>query len=97
MQNLEITKLLLDWNRGDQGARDNLIAPVTDELHQIARNYLSRERVDHTLQATALINEAYLRLIDQENVRWQNRAHFFAIAAQIMRRILVDHARAQCC
>jgi RNA polymerase sigma-70 factor, ECF subfamily len=88
-----ITQLLIDWSSGNENARGKLIPLVENELRLIANRYLSNERPDHTLQATALINEAYLRLIDQKNVQWQNRAHFFGIAAQMMRRILVDHAR----
>ena len=91
----EITQLLAEWNNGNESARDELMPLVEDELRRIAARYLSGERQDHTLQATALINEAYLRLVDQKEVQWQNRAHFFAIAAQLMRRILVDHARSR--
>jgi RNA polymerase sigma-70 factor (ECF subfamily) len=89
----EVTHLLLDWSRGDQAALDKLMPLVYGELRRMANRYMRRERSGHTLQATALINEAYLRLVDQQNVQWQNRAHFFAISAQLMRRILVDHAR----
>ncbi len=89
----ELTQLLLAWSEGDRAALDKLLPLVYDELRRLARHYMSRERAGHTLQTTALVNEAYLRLIDQKQVRWQNRAHFFAIAAQFMRRILVDHAR----
>jgi RNA polymerase sigma-70 factor (ECF subfamily) len=89
----DVTELLLAWSNGDRQALDKLIPMVYDELHRMAKRCLHRERADHTLQATALVNEAYLRLIDQNKVTWQNRAHFFAIAAQIMRRILVDYAR----
>ncbi len=88
-----VTQLLLGWSNGDKEALDKLVPLVYDELRRQAARYLRRERVGHTLQTTALINEAYLRLIDQKNVHWQNRAHFFGIAAQLMRRILVDHAR----
>jgi RNA polymerase sigma factor (TIGR02999 family) len=88
-----ITRLLADWSRGDEGARDALIPLVYDELRLIARRNLSRERPDHTLQSAALVNEAYLRMVRQETPNWQNRAHFFGVAAQIMRHILVDHAR----
>jgi len=88
-----VTQLLLGWSSGDKEALDKLVPLVYDELRRQAARYLRRERVGHTLQTTALINEAYLRLIDQKNVHWQNRAHFFGIAAQLMRRILVDHAR----
>jgi RNA polymerase sigma factor (TIGR02999 family) len=88
-----VTQLLLDWNRGDREALDKLIPIVYAELRLRAARYLRRERPGHTLQTTALIHEAYLRLVEQREVRWQNRAHFFAISAQLMRRILVDHAR----
>jgi len=88
----QVTQLLLDWRGGDQHALDALTPLVYDELRRIARRYLQRERPGHTLQSTALVNEAFLKLIDQQ-VSWQNRAHFFAMAAQFMRRILVDHAR----
>jgi RNA polymerase sigma factor (TIGR02999 family) len=88
-----VTKLLVDWCGGDQRALEQLLPLVMEQLKDQARRYLDRERSDHTLQATALVNEAYLRLIDQSKVRWQNRTHFFAVCAQIMRRILVDHAR----
>ena len=90
-----VTTLLLDWSRGDKAALDQLIPIVYDELRRQAARYLRRERLGHTLQTTALIHEAYIRLVDQRNVRWQNRAHFFGIAAQLMRRILVDHARSK--
>jgi RNA polymerase sigma-70 factor (ECF subfamily) len=89
----EITQLLAEWTSGNQEALDKLYPLVYDELRRIARRYMSRERKGHTLQTTALINEAYLRLVEQRNVRWANRSHFFAIAAQIMRRILIDYAR----
>lgn len=88
-----ITKLLVEWSDGNQSALDELYPLVYDELHRLARRYMSRERTGHTLQTTALINEAYVRLVDQRNVHWANRSHFFAISAQIMRRILIDHAR----
>jgi RNA polymerase sigma factor (TIGR02999 family) len=88
-----VSKLLLNWGQGDQGAREALIPLVYDELRRLARRYLRRERPDHTLQSAALVNEAYLRLIRQEHPQWQNRAHFFGVAAQLMRHILVDHAR----
>ena len=90
-----VTQLLVAWNQGDQAALDQLLPVVYDELRSLARSYLRRERSDHTLQATALVHEAYLRLIDQHSVTWQNCAHFFGIAAQMMRRILVNHARAK--
>jgi RNA polymerase sigma-70 factor (ECF subfamily) len=89
----QITELLAEWREGNQSALDELYPLVYDELHRLARRYMSRERKDHTLQTTALINEAYVRLVDQKNVNWANRSHFFAISAQIMRRILIDHAR----
>ena len=88
-----VSKLLQNWGQGDQGAREALIPLVYDELRRLARRYLRRERPDHTLQSAALVNEAYLRLIRQEHPQWQNRAHFFGVAAQLMRHILVDHAR----
>jgi RNA polymerase sigma factor (TIGR02999 family) len=81
------------WNNGDESALERLIPLVHAELHRIARRYMRNERAGHTLQTSALINEAYLRLIDAQQVRWQNRAHFFAIAAQLMRQVLVDFAR----
>jgi RNA polymerase sigma factor (TIGR02999 family) len=87
------TELLLAWGRGETSAFDRLIPLVHDELRQLARRYMRRERPDHTLQATALVNEAYLRMIVVNQVQWQNRAHFFAIAARVMRQILVDSAR----
>src|SRR6266516_3321980 len=90
-----ITQLLIDWSNGDEQALDQLTPLVYDELRKMARTYLRRERSDHTLQATALLHEAYLRLIDQHSVSWQNRAHFFGIASQMMRRILVNHALAR--
>jgi RNA polymerase sigma-70 factor, ECF subfamily len=89
-----VTQLLVDWSKGDQQALDRLMPLVYSELRRQAGNYLRRERQGHTLQPTALVNEAYLKLIDQKNVKWQNRAHFFGVSAQLMRRILVDHARA---
>ena len=89
----EITQLLAEWGNGNQTALDKLYPLVYDELRRMAHRYMSRERKGHTLQTTALINEAYLRLVDQRNVHWENRAHFFGISAQIMRRILIDHAR----
>jgi RNA polymerase sigma factor (TIGR02999 family) len=88
----EVTQLLAAWSEGDHSALNRLLPLVEDELHRIAHRYMSNERKDHTLQTTALLNEAYLKLVDQR-VQWQNRAHFFGIAAQIMRRILIDHAR----
>jgi RNA polymerase sigma factor (TIGR02999 family) len=89
----EITELLAKWSGGNQTALDELYPLVYEELRRLARSYMKREPKGHTLQTTALINEAYVRLVDQKNVRWQNRKHFFAISAQMMRRILVDHAR----
>jgi RNA polymerase sigma-70 factor (ECF subfamily) len=89
----EVTQLLIAWGNGDQAARDELMPLVYKELRRLAHRYMGRERPDHTLQTSALVNEAYLRLIDQKDVQWQNRAHFFGIAAQMMRRILVDYAR----
>jgi RNA polymerase sigma factor (TIGR02999 family) len=89
----DVTRLLVDWSNGDQAALDKLLPLVNAELRQLARRYMRRENPGHTLQTSALVNEAYLRLIDQRQVRWQNRAHFFGIAAQLMRRILIDHAR----
>ena len=91
----EVTQLLLAWSKGRREALDQLLPLVYRELRTIAARYLKRERADHTLQATALVHEAYLKLIDQRQVQWQNRAHFFGIAAQAMRRILVDHARSR--
>ena len=88
----EVTQLLVAWSDGDRSALNKLLPLVEGELHRLAHRYMSHERQDHTLQTTALVNEAYLKLIDQK-VDWQNRAHFFGIAAQIMRRILIDHAR----
>ena len=89
-----LTGLLLAWSSGDTGAQSRLIEAVYAELRRLARGYLRRERRDHSLRPTALVNEAYLKLVDQRRVQWQNRTHFFAIAAHVMRRILVDHARA---
>src|SRR5437016_13608237 len=88
-----LTQLLVDWSKGDQKALDRLMPMVYGELRRLAGNYLRRERQGHTLQPTALVNEAYLKLVDQRNPRWQSRAQFFGVAAQLMRRILVDHAR----
>ena len=89
----DVTQLLIAWGAGDREALDGLMPLVYDELRRLAGSYLRRERPDHTLQPTALVNEAYLRLIDQRHARLQNRAHFFAIVAKLMRRVLVDHAR----
>jgi len=90
-----ITQLLLEWGKGDTRALDELMPLVYEELHRIARHYMAGERPGHTLQTTALIHETYLRLTNQDPIAWQNRAHFFAVAAQAMRRILVDHARSR--
>jgi RNA polymerase sigma factor (TIGR02999 family) len=87
--------LLLAWGRGDVAAFDRLVPLVHDELRRLARRYMAREGPGHTLQATALVNEAYMRLVDVNRVQWQNRAHFFAMSARVMRRVLVDHARAR--
>jgi RNA polymerase sigma factor (TIGR02999 family) len=91
----EVTRLLLAWSRGDQAALDRLLPLVYTELHRMAQRYMGREHPSHTLQTTALINEAYLRLVGQQEKEWQNREHFFAVAAQVMRHILVDYARAR--
>jgi RNA polymerase sigma factor (TIGR02999 family) len=88
-----VTRLLVDLQRGADGAADQLVPLVYGELHKLAVHYMRAERGDHTLQPTALVHEAYMRLVDQRNASWQNRSHFFGIAAQAMRRILVDHAR----
>ena len=90
---VEVTQLLLAWRAGDTDALDRLIPLVHTELRRIARGFMRKERVGHTLQTSALVNEAYLRLIDAQNVDWQNRAHFFALAASLMRRVLVDFTR----
>jgi RNA polymerase sigma factor (TIGR02999 family) len=89
----DVTGLLMAWSQGDRAALDCLVPLVERELQLLAHRYLRRERAGHTLQTTALVNEAYLRLVDQREPRWQSRAHFFGIAAQMMRRILIDHAR----
>src|SRR5438093_7026356 len=89
----EVTQLLGDWSSGDEGALEKLIPLVQPELHSLAHYYMSRERAGHTLQTTALVNEAFLQFVDKTRPRWQNRPHFFAVAAQLMRRIMVDHAR----
>ena len=94
MQTTDVTELLHAWSDGDQAARDQLMPLVYAELHRRAAAYLRRERRDHTLQPTALVHEAYLRLVTQDRTAWKNRAQFFGVAAQMMRRILVDHARA---
>ncbi|MDT4952198.1 MAG: hypothetical protein QOJ02_336 [Acidobacteriota bacterium] len=93
MSPLDVTEILQDVRHGDQDAPARLMPLVYDELRRLANHYLQQERPDHTLQPTALVHEAYLKLIDQTRVDWQNRAHFFGVAAQLMRRILVDHAR----
>jgi RNA polymerase sigma-70 factor (ECF subfamily) len=89
----EVTLLLSALTRGDEQAGEKLVPLVYDELRRLARSYMRRERTDHTLQATALVHEAYLKLVEQRSANWQNRAHFFGVAAQLMRRILIDHAR----
>jgi RNA polymerase sigma factor (TIGR02999 family) len=89
----DISGILRAWSDGDQSALDRLTPIVYDELHRLARRYMRHERPGHSLQTSALVNEAYLRLVDYERMEWQNRAHFFAVSAQLMRRILVDHAR----
>ena len=91
----DVTVLLQAWSQGDTAALEQLVPLVYDQLHQLARHYMAFERPDHTLQTTALVNEAYLRLIDADRVSWHNRAHFFAIAATVMRRVLVEFARAR--
>ena len=93
VQPAEVTELLRRWSGGDVAARESLVPLVYDELRRLARYYLASQRSDHTLQSTAIVHEAYLRLAGRDNVHWENRSHFFAVAAQLMRRILVDHAR----
>ncbi|HEU4770235.1 MAG TPA: sigma-70 family RNA polymerase sigma factor [Pyrinomonadaceae bacterium] len=93
----QITQLLIAWSEGDDSALGRLAPLIQSELHRLAHHYMLRERPGHLLQTSALVNEAYVRLIDWKNVRWQNRAHFFAVAAQMMRRILVDFARERQC
>lgn len=88
-----VTELLLEWQQGDSGALDKLTPLVYDELRRIAHRYVQRERDGHTLETTALVNEAYLRLVGGQQIEWQNRAHFFAVTAQVMRHVLIDHAR----
>jgi len=90
----EVTQLLADWGKGDRSALDKLFPLVHAELRRIAQRQMNQERAGHTLQATALVNEAYLKLVGQQELEWQNRAHFFAVCAQMMRHILIDHARA---
>ena len=92
-QRLQVSRLLADWSKEDPAARDALVAIVYKELQRLAHHYMQGERANHTLQATALVNEAYLRLTDLTRMQWRNRAHFFAMAATLMRRVLVDHAR----
>jgi len=89
----QVTQLLIAWGGGDQTARDELMPLVYEELRRLAHKYISRERPGHTLQTSALLNEAYLRLVDQKTIQWQDRAHFFGIAARLMRQVLVDYAR----
>jgi RNA polymerase sigma factor (TIGR02999 family) len=91
---LDVTGLLVAWSNGEEAARSRLIDAVYSELRRLARAHLRRERLDHSLSPTALVHEAYLKLVDQRKVHWENRVHFFAIAAHVMRRVLVDHARA---
>ena len=91
----DVTRLLLAWNNGDRAALDDLMPIIYEELRRLARHQMRFESPGHTLQATGLVNEAYMRLVDQKRVNWQNRAHFFGAAAQIIRRVLVDHARAR--
>src|ERR1700688_4078717 len=91
----EVSQLLFSWSTGDEQALEKLVPLVYRELHRMARRYMASERCGHTLQTTALINEVYLRLVDSPQVTWQNRAHFFAICAQLMRRILTDFARSR--
>lgn len=91
----DVTSLLLDWSRGRADALEKLMPVVYEELRRVAKAHLGRERREHTLQATDLVHEAYLKLVDQRHVDWKNRAHFFAVAARLMRRVLVDHARAR--
>ncbi len=95
MPSQSVTRLLTAWSQGDEGALEKLIPLVYGELRRVAARRLRRERSDHTLQTTALVHEAYLHLVEQKRVKWQNRAHFFGVAANLMRRILVDHARAR--
>src|SRR4026209_709537 len=92
-QTHQVTQLLIAWSNGDQSAFEQLMPLIDEELRRLAHRYMSRERAGHTLQTTALVNEAFLRLVNRKNLQWQNRAHFFGIAAQLMRTILVDHAR----
>ena len=96
-QTHEVTQLLIDWSNGDRAALDRLLPVVDRELRRLAHHYMRRERPGHTLQTTALVNEAFVRLVNRKSIQWQNRAHFFGIAAQLMRNILVDHARSHAC
>jgi RNA polymerase sigma factor (TIGR02999 family) len=91
----QVTRVLIDWSAGDGDAPNRLMPLVYEELRQLAHHYLQRERADHTLQATGLVHEAYLRLVDQKTTTWENRAHFFGVAARVMRRVLVDYARSR--
>src|SRR2546423_15416960 len=91
----DVTQLLVAWGNGDEAARDELLPLVYQELHRLAHHYINRERPDHTLQTSALVNEAFVRLTDQKEVHWQNRAHFFGIAAKMIRRLLVNYARSR--
>ena len=91
----QITQLLQAWSEGEQGALEQLMPVVYDDLHRLAQRYMAQERPDHTLQTTALVNEAYVRLLDSAYLSWQDKAHFFAVCARIMRRILVDWARSR--
>src|ERR1700704_6671848 len=95
LSSAEVTKMLLDWNGGDEAAFEKLVPVVYEELRRLAGYYMAGERAGHQLQASALVNEAYIKLVDSRRVRWQNRAHFFAVSAQLMRRILVDFARSR--
>ena len=95
VKDVDVTQLLVAWSDGESAAAAPLMDAVYDELRRLARRYLARERHTHTLPPTALVNEVYVKLVDQRRVRWQNRAHFFAIAASAMRRLLIDHARAK--
>src|SRR5437867_3505556 len=90
-----VTQLLIEWRDGDETALDKLVPIVYEELRRLANYYMRRERLGHTLQTSALINEAYIRLVDHKGMRWQNRSHFYGVAAQAMRRVLVDHARSR--
>jgi RNA polymerase sigma factor (TIGR02999 family) len=95
MPSSEVTQMLLDWSNGDKAAFDKIVPVVYNELRRLAGHYMRQERPGQTIQATALVHEAYVRLVDYKNMRWQDRAHFYAVAAQVMRRILVDRARAR--